>query len=426
MPDGCRVWEASLGVLESRLFTDANAQCLDDDLVDATSKDLIRKGKLDVTKRLELAATVDPQHILSPQSGPHVRIIHRALIRLRNARPLTADGSNIPQDVADDFNRMIQDLRKTPPISDKELKSTTYGATTAAVVKAYKVSRDIRRTPTSGVDNVVGIQTTRSLDADLILADGRPLPPRPAPAGLPQDIFIRFNPIDNLAQEGQPDPTRFQLVNQRFNTEAYRKTHRELRIITFFGGRDAKDPSDQAVRIAELARSNTPAGHTIIVGASAGGFSVLNTAAKLTARGMPISFIGIADGGFFVDNNDIEKFGDPPTIRLPGHIKADETLNVFQTFGIDVLRKKTTPNDHGIAPGAEWYGQMVGFNNQPLTPQNNAKLRSLSVMFASFPGADLDRTLAARKKLFSDPAHIEAVREGEARIATIVERLLAP
>lgn len=422
-----------MGILQSRLFTDANNQCLNDDLVDAASKERIRRGQLDVAKRLELAATVDPQHILNPQSGPHVRMIHRALIRLRNAQPITADGSGMPQDVVDAYNGMIQDLRKAHPISDTELKSSTYGSTTAALVKAYKVSRDIRRTPASAVDNVVGIQTTRSLDADLVLAEGgAPLPPRPAPPGLPQDIFIRFNPIDNLAQEGQPDPVRFQLVNQRFNTEAYRKTHRELRIITFFGGRGTKDPSDQAVQIAQLTRASAKEGNTIIVGASAGGFSVLNTAAKLTALEIPIRFIGIADGGFFVDSNDIERFGTPPafatppTIRLPGPIKADETLNVFQTLGIEALSKKSAPNDRGIAPGAEWFGEMTGFNNQRLTPQNNPKLRTLKTELALLPGADLDRTLVICKKLFSDPAHIEAVREGEVRIAGVVERLLVP
>jgi len=421
-----------LGILQSRLFTDANNQCLNDDLVDDASKERIRNGQLDVTQRLELAATVDPQHILSPQKGPHVRMIHRALIRLRNARPITADGSNMPQEVVDAFNLMIQDLRKAPPISENELKSSTYGSTTAALVKAYKVSRDIRRTPASAVDHVVGIQTTRSLDADLMLAEGGglPPPPRPAPPGLPQDIFIRFNPIDNLAQEGQPDPVRFQLVNQRFNTKDYRETHRELRIITFFGGRGTKDPTDQAVQIASLTRSSVAAGNTIIVGASAGGFSVLNTAFKLTALGIPIRFIGIADGGFFVDSNDIERFGSPPgfatppTIRLPGTIKADETLNVFQTFGIEALSKKAAPNDRGIAPGAEWFGEMTGFNNQRLTPLNNPRLRTLKGELGLLPGADLDRTLVIRKKLFSDPAHVEAVREGEVRIGGVVDRLL--
>jgi hypothetical protein len=421
-----------LGILQSRLFTDANNQCLNDDLVDDASKERIRRGQLDVAQRLELAATVDPQHILSPQKGPHVRMIHRALIRLRNARPITAEGSNMPQEVVDAFNLMIQDLRKAPPIGDSELKSSTYGSATAALVKAYKVSRDIRRSPASAVDHVVGIQTTRSLDADLMLAEGGglPPPPRPAPPGLPQDIFIRFNPIDNLAQEGQPDPVRFQLANQRFNTKDYRETHRELRIITFFGGRGTKDPTDQAVQIASLTRSSVAAGNTIIVGASAGGFSVLNTAFKLTALGIPIRFIGIADGGFFVDSNDIERFGSPPafatppTIRLPGTIKADETLNVFQTFGIEALSKKSAPNDRGIAPGAEWFGEMTGFNNQRLTPLNNPRLRTLKGELGLLPGADLDRTLVIRKKLFSDPAHVEAVREGEVRIGGVVDRLL--
>jgi hypothetical protein len=414
-----------LGVLQSRLFTNANDECLRDDLVDDISKDRIRKKQLDVTQRLELAATVDPQHIQNPQHGPHVRIIHRALIRLRNARPITAEGSSLPQEEVDAYNRMIRDLRKSPPISDSELKSSTYGGTTAAMVKAYKVSRDIRRTPASPVDNVVGIQTTRALDADLLIADGGALPPRPPSPGLPQDIFIRFHPIDKFEQEGQPDPERFRLVNERFNTEAYRKTHRELRIITFFGGRKDKDPTDRAVQIASLTRSGTK-GNTIIVGASAGGFSVLNTAAKLTALGIPIRFIGIADGGFFVGNGDIEKFGIPPTIKLPGQIKADETLNVFQTLAIEVLRKTSAPNDSGIAQGAEWYGEMTGLNNQRLTPQNNKKLLALQGQFALFPFADRDSTLAARKKLFSDPAHIEAVREGEDQIGKIVDGILKP
>jgi len=107
-------------------------------------------------------------------------------------------------------------------------------------------------------------------------------------------------------------------------------------------------------------------------------------------------------------------------------ITADETLNVFQTFGLTVLGKKSAPNDQGIAPGAEWYGEMTGFNNQRLTPQNNATLGALQRKFAVFPGDDVDRTLVVRKKLFSDPAHVEAVAEGERRIGTIVKRLLAP
>lgn len=86
-----------MGILQNRLFTDANDQCLNHDLVDAATKERIPSGKLDIAKRLELAASVDPQHILSPQSGQHVRITQRALIRLRNARPITAAGSNMPE-----------------------------------------------------------------------------------------------------------------------------------------------------------------------------------------------------------------------------------------------------------------------------------------------------------------------------------------
>jgi hypothetical protein len=301
------------------------------------------------------------------------------------------------------------------------------------VVKAYKVSRDIRRTLKSPVDNVVGIQTTKSLDTDLVLADGRPLPPRPAPAGLPQDIFIRFSPISNLAQEGQEDPATFQEVNTTFNTEAYRKTHRELRIITFFGGRNEKDPSDRAVRIAQLTRASAKDGNIIIVGASAGGFSVLNTAAKLTALEIPIRFVGIADGGFFVDNNDIVVFGSPPgfatppVIKQPGLIKAQQGLNVFQTFGITVLSKTSAPNDQGIAPGAEWYGrQGPPFTDVHLTPQTFAPLGALQRKFILFPLADADRTLVIRKQLFADPAHVAAVAEGERRIGEIVRGILVP
>lgn len=415
-----------MGVLQSRLFTNANDECLRDDLVDDASKERIRKNQLDVTQRLELAATVDPQHIQNPQSGPHVRMIHRALIRLRNARPITADGSSLPPEEVDAYNGMIRDLQKSPPIAESELKAAKYGTATAAVVKAYKVARDIRRTPASPVDNVVGIQTTRSLDADLIIADGGALPPRPPPAGLPQDIFIRFHPISSFEQEGQPDPERFRLVNEAFNTASYRKTHRELRIITFFGGRKDKDPTDKAVQVAQLTRSSQALGNTIIVGASAGGFSVLNTAAKLTALGHKIRFIGIADGGFFIGNQDIEKPAIPPTIKLPGPIKADETLNVFQTLGLEVLRKTSEPNDSGIAPGAEWYGEMTGFNNQRLTPLNNKKLLALQGQFENFPGAGRDITLSARKKLFADPAHIEAVREGDDQIGKIVAGILVP
>jgi hypothetical protein len=74
----------------------------------------------------------------------------------------------------------------------------------------------------------------------------------------------------------------------------------------------------------------------------------------------------------------------------------------------------------------EWFGEMTGFNNQRLTPQNNPKLGTLKTELGLLPGTDLDRTLVMRKKLFSDPAPIEAVREGEVRIAGVVERLLVP
>jgi hypothetical protein len=90
-------------------------------------------------------------------------------------------------------------------------------------------------------------------------------------------------------------------------------------IVTFRPEFEAPWVGLQAVQIAKLTRSSTAAGHTIIVGASAGGFSVLNTAAQLTALGIPIRFIGIADGGFFPESSDVERFGDPPTILLPGH-----------------------------------------------------------------------------------------------------------
>jgi hypothetical protein len=67
-----------------------------------------------------------------------------------------------------------------------------------------------------------------------------------------------------------------------------------------------------------------------------------------------------------------------------------------------------------------------GLDNQRLTPQNNTQLGSLAALFANFPFADRDATLVPRKQIFADPAHIEAVREGEKRIDPIVRGLLAP
>lgn len=412
-------------VLQHDLFTNANQYCLDDPAVDEATKRQIRAGQLNVTGRLEQAATSDPHHITAPQSGPHVRIVHRALIRLRNAKPISASESGLPPSECDAFNRMVAELRRGPVISDQELRSGTYGPSTQGLVFTYKKARDIRRTPGSPVDNIVGIQTTKSLDADLLLTDRRALPPRPEPSRRPRDIFIKFSGFGQPAQEGQPDPTTERMFRTTFDTPAYRKTHGELAVITFFGGRQNLDPTARVVRQVQLIRSAAPDGITVITAFSAGGFSAANTAARLTELGIPLHFVGIADGAFFAEHGDIAN-PDPTQIRLPGHVKTQAALNVFQTFGHRTLKKASVPNQHGIAPGTEWHGALTGLSPREITPANNAVLAGLAALRQRMPLADSDSTLMVRKKTLADPAHIEAVRVGEFENDRIVRKLFVP
>ena len=103
--------------------------------------------------RLESCLHQDSAHVTPGTTGPFVSKIHTALL-------VTAELH----------------------VDSGELKSQTYGPTTAAAVLAYKTQRKIiNRAYQSQPDNIVGKMTIAALDAEVFQAEQRrlvPLPPR--------------------------------------------------------------------------------------------------------------------------------------------------------------------------------------------------------------------------------------------------------
>lgn len=96
--------------------------------------------------KLEAAAVSDPAHIIPGSSGAHVGKIQAALVRL--------DGAVISPD---------------------EVEQTTYGASTARAVLAYKQKRNIiNRSYQTQADAIVGKMTMASLDSEMLKLEALP------------------------------------------------------------------------------------------------------------------------------------------------------------------------------------------------------------------------------------------------------------
>jgi len=407
--------------LTHELFVRANEITLGDAAVDNETKQQIRAKKLNVTDRLEQCAVNDGANIHQGKPpGPHVRIIHRALMKLREASAASPD-LNLDEIEGESFNAMIKALKATPPISPDELKRGSYGPSTVALVYAYKKARDIRRSAQAAVDKVVGIQTIQSLDADLNLADAKPAPAPEPQVAKPMDIFIKYSGFGKGIAPGSWDHVTDNLFQRTFVTPAYLNTHEKPMIATFFGGRGGQDPTAEVVKRVRAVRRRAPKGVTVVVAFSAGGFSALHTAAKLTGLGIRIDFVGIADGAFFVEDGDVIGLA-PARIKAPGRINAVKTLNTFQQLGHEVLRgKPPNVNTMGLLPGTEVHGSIAGLTDDELTEANDKTIRELSL--------SSDRIIEIpmiRKHRVSDPAHIRAVAAGQDKISAEVSRLFAP
>jgi len=403
------------------LFVRANEITLADPNVDQATKQQVSTKKLSVTDRLEQCATSDAGNIHQGKPpGPHVRIIHKALMKLRDAAPANS-GLNLDEIERESFDAMIKALKAAPPISPDELKRGSYGPSTLALVYAYKKARDIRRTAQAAVDKVVGVQTIQSLDADLNLADAKPAPAPDPQVSKPMDIFIKYSGFGKGVAPGSWDHVTDNLFQRTFVTPAYLNTHERPMIATFFGGRGSQDPTGEVVKRVKAVRRRAPKGVTVIVAFSAGGFSALNTAAKLTDLGIRIDFVGIADGAFFVEDGDVVSLS-PARIKAPGRINAVKTLNTFQQLGHEVLRgKPPNVNAMGLLPGTEVHGSIAGLNDDELTEGNDDIIRALSL--------SSDRVIEIpmiRKHGVSDPAHIRAVAIGQGKISGVVSGLFAP
>lgn len=94
-------------------------------------------------KELEAAAKAHPSHITPGAKGVHVREIQGALQALDGAK-----------------------------IDDLEIRTSTYGKSTAAAVLAYKAKRDIvNRSYQQKADNICGIMTVTRMDEELAAAE---------------------------------------------------------------------------------------------------------------------------------------------------------------------------------------------------------------------------------------------------------------
>lgn len=94
-------------------------------------------------KRLVACSVSNPQHILTGDKGEHVALIQYALLVIEKAA-----------------------------ITDAELDAGSYGKTTAAAVLQYKTKRSIiNASYQTKPDNVVGIMTIKTLDAEIRLIE---------------------------------------------------------------------------------------------------------------------------------------------------------------------------------------------------------------------------------------------------------------
>ena len=97
-------------------------------------------------KALEACLTTDSAHVLTGAVGDHVSKIHTALFAI-----------------------------EAVSVSPKELRTRSYGPSTAAAVLAYKTRRKIINTSyQQAADNIVGKMTIARLDAEMHLVEIAP------------------------------------------------------------------------------------------------------------------------------------------------------------------------------------------------------------------------------------------------------------
>ncbi len=344
----------------STLFQNATTAARDDEKVSVFIRSSSAYIGMDVVSRLQACASSDAQHILQPQSGPHVAVIHQALETLASAAPLPVTPSGVPSGPSDKearlFNAAVKTLKATT-ILPAERSQATYGPSTAKAVKAYKTAREIRRSPSAGFDGIVGILTIQTLDRDLAAAALGDLPsvdPISPGTKTPIDFVIAFI-------GGVPDSDRspaFASDNLRLNNSNYKPlnpklpnaadfvhnlTGRRLRCI----GRGSTTPDSIPLflsvvqEIALVLRdSSLVRAKLFIRGGSAGGRNALLCATRLSAQLGSLEMVAAMDAAFFAPQADKfpqlgldgrPKFAPEFGAKLPYKVNARQKFNFFQT-----------------------------------------------------------------------------------------------
>lgn len=292
----------------STFFQNATTAAREDEKVNVLIRSSSAYTGMDVVARLQDCASSDPQHILQPNSGPHVAVIHQALEKLASAALLPVLPSGVPSGASDkdarQFNDAVKAL-KANTILPAERSQATYGPSTAKAVKAYKTARDIRRTPSSGVDNVVGILTIQTLDRDLSIAALGDLPPVNPPnpgTRTPIDFVIAFiGGVPDSDRDATRASSNLRLASSNFKDLnpnqpngadfVHTLTGRRLRCIG--RGSTTPDSSTLFLSVAQeillvLRDSSLTRGRIFIRGGSAGGRNALLCATKLSAQLGPL------------------------------------------------------------------------------------------------------------------------------------------
>lgn len=250
----------------------------------------------------------------------------------------------------------------------------TYGDETVAAVFQFKSDRGIVNAG-GFIDGIVGPKTMEAFDKTVFPGGPPSPPPPPAPTvNKFADVVVR---IGNAGTGKEGDLLKNFGV---FFTQKYKALNRDLFVVQFDGGSDAKNPSAVIVTKIEESLKGHQTGVVCIFGGSVAGKNVLEVATRLNGKRMPRAYLGISDGAFF----DADAFppggiiGVPiPGIRDPGAF-ADRRVNIFQSFGNNTklsgsLRRRIWFGDDPRPPLGEIHGTIPGWENSDLTVTGNIK-----------------------------------------------------
>lgn len=261
---------------------------------------------------------------------------------------------------------MIQAKNSIDGMSPIPASETDFGRATVSAVLAYKKDRDIRGPGQAVPDPIVGRSTLAHMDDDIdqLLKD-RPRPD-PIPPTKIVDVVINVMPGGNEGGRlAQP------LLADQLNTEKYKKSGKRLVVLAFVGSHQPHlNPSDGIVSMT-IAVTAERRGTICMFGSSVGGKNILEIASKLTAKQIPLAYVGISDGAFF----------DPDAVKPPGildstsdlqirspMILATETVNFFTLVGTHIRPSKT-------ARRLIWTGDLAGEIHGPIAGfQRNVNL----------------------------------------------------